>query len=66
MSEGKPKVVLRDYEPEPIPLHLVHAGQALLPLKMRRFMEFAASRLRKSLVTDLAKLGTPPMKKRSG
>jgi DNA-binding transcriptional LysR family regulator len=59
VSEGKLKVVLRDYEPEPIPVHLVHAGQALMPLKMRRFMEFAASRLRKSLVAGLAKLGTP-------
>jgi hypothetical protein len=37
----------------------VNAGQTLVPLKMRRFMEFAASRLRKSLAADLAKLDTP-------
>jgi DNA-binding transcriptional LysR family regulator len=56
VAEGKLKVVLQDYEPEPIPVHLVHAGQALVPLKMRRFMEFAGSRLRRSLAADLAKL----------
>jgi DNA-binding transcriptional LysR family regulator len=59
VAEGKLKVVLRDYEPDPIPAHLVHAGQALMPLKMRRFLEFAASRLRKWLAADLAKLDAP-------
>jgi hypothetical protein len=37
-------------------VHLVHPGQAILPLKLRRFTEFATSRLRKSLAADLAKL----------
>src|ERR1700704_3014953 len=44
VAEGKLRLVLRDYEPDPIPVHLVHAGQALMPLKMRRLLEFAASR----------------------
>ena len=29
---------------------VIHAGQALLPLKMRSFVEFAAPRLRKALI----------------
>jgi DNA-binding transcriptional LysR family regulator len=59
VAAGKLRLVLQDYEPDPIPVHLVHAGQAILPLKLRRFMEFAASRLRKSLAADLAKLSAP-------
>ncbi|MDY0885895.1 LysR family transcriptional regulator [Dongia soli] len=59
VAEGKLKVVLQDYEPEPIPVHIVHAGQTLVPLKTRRFMEFAAPRLRKSLAVELAKLDAP-------
>ena len=56
VAAGKLRLVLQDYEPDPIPVHLMHAGQTILPLKLRRFMEFAASRLRKSLAADLAKL----------
>ena len=56
VGDGKLRVVLREHEPDPVPVHLVHAGQGLLPLKMRRFLEFAAPRMRKSLASDLAKL----------
>jgi DNA-binding transcriptional LysR family regulator len=59
VAAGKLRLILQDYEPDPIPVHLVHAGQAILPLKLRRFTEFAASRLRKSLAADLAKLTAP-------
>ncbi len=59
VAAGKLKLVLQDYEPDPIPVHLMHAGQTILPLKLRRFTEFAASRLRKSLAADLAKLSAP-------
>ena len=59
VAAGKLRLVLQDYEPDPIPVHRVHAGQAILPVKLRRFMEFAASRLRKSLAADLAKLSAP-------
>ena len=58
VAAGKLRLV-QDYEPDPIPVHLVHPGQAILPLKLRRFTEFAASRLRKSLAADLAKLSAP-------
>jgi DNA-binding transcriptional LysR family regulator len=56
VSEGKLSLVLQDFEPEPTPVHIVHAGQALLPLKLRLFVDFAVSRLRKSLDDDLAQL----------
>jgi DNA-binding transcriptional LysR family regulator len=38
--------ILRDFEPEPLPVSLVHAGQGRLPLKMRSFLDHAVSRLR--------------------
>lgn len=56
VSEGKLSLILQDFEPELTPVHIVHARQALLPLKLRLFVDFAASRLRKSLDDDLAKL----------
>ena len=56
ISEGKLKVVLTEFEPEPSPVHILHPGQGLLPLKMRRFLEFAVPRLRKALTEDQNKL----------
>ena len=38
--------VLRDFEPAPLPISLVYAGHARLPLKLRAFLDFAAPRLR--------------------
>src|SRR5579863_1924068 len=46
---GKLRIVLQKYEPEPVPVHLVHATRGQMPLKMRRFLDFAAPRLRKAL-----------------
>jgi DNA-binding transcriptional LysR family regulator len=59
VEAGKLRVILENYEPDPTPVHMVHAGLAILPLKLRRFMEFAAPRLRKSLAADLAKVSAP-------
>jgi DNA-binding transcriptional LysR family regulator len=56
VEEGKLKIVLQDFEPPAIPIHLIHAHQGLLPLKMRRFLDFAAPRIRKSLLESQAKL----------
>lgn len=52
VRQGKLKIVLEDYEPDPVPVHLLHASQSLLPLKMRRFLDFAAPRLRIRLDAD--------------
>jgi DNA-binding transcriptional LysR family regulator len=49
VSDGTLRVILRDFEPEPLPVHLVHVGQLLLPLKLRAFLDFAAPRLKASL-----------------
>jgi DNA-binding transcriptional LysR family regulator len=46
---GKLRIVLQKYELEPAPVHLVHATRGQMPLKMRRFLDFAAPRLRKAL-----------------
>jgi len=38
--------VLRDFEPAPLPISLVYAGHARLPVKLRAFLDFATPRLR--------------------
>jgi DNA-binding transcriptional LysR family regulator len=49
VAEGTLQIVLSEFEAPPIPVNLIHAGQGALPLKTRRFIEFAAPRLRKAL-----------------
>jgi DNA-binding transcriptional LysR family regulator len=50
----KVELVLEAFEPEPSPVHLVHAGGGLLPLKLRAFLDFAAPRLR-AVLTGLSR-----------
>jgi DNA-binding transcriptional LysR family regulator len=47
---GRLRLLLQPYEPEPAPLHLVHAARGQMPLKMRLFIDFAAPRLREALL----------------
>jgi DNA-binding transcriptional LysR family regulator len=47
------RIVLETYEPAPVPVHLVHASRGQMPLKMRRFLDFAVPRLRQTL-SDIA------------
>lgn len=49
VAAGALKLVLEDFEPEPAPIHLVHLARGQMPLKMRRFLDFAAPRLRVSV-----------------
>lgn len=49
LERGDLEIVLAPFEPAPTPIHLVHVGHARMPLKTRRFLDFAAPRLRKSL-----------------
>lgn len=51
LREGKLALVLEEFEPEPWPVSLVHAGLGLLPLKLRAFIDFAAPALRKRLAS---------------
>jgi hypothetical protein len=52
VEEGKLVIVLREFESDPMPVTVIHAGQSLLLLKMRSFLEFAVPRLRRSLPTN--------------
>jgi DNA-binding transcriptional LysR family regulator len=49
IDAGKLRIVLQKYEVEPVPIHLVHVSRGQMPLKLRRFLDFAVPRLRKSL-----------------
>lgn len=49
LRSGKLVQVLQKFDVEPIPVHLVHAARGQLPLKMRVFLDFAASQLRSAL-----------------
>lgn len=49
VAAGSLRLLLQEFEPEPLPVHLVHAGQAQLRLKLRAFLDFAAPRLKGSL-----------------
>jgi DNA-binding transcriptional LysR family regulator len=49
LRAGALRRVLRRFEPAPMPVSLVHAGQGRLPLKLRAFIDFAAPRLKQRL-----------------
>lgn len=49
VREGKLKVLLEEFEFEPVPVHMIHVSRNLMPIKLRRFIDFATPRLRKSL-----------------
>jgi DNA-binding transcriptional LysR family regulator len=51
IADGRLVPVLRDFEPEPFPVHLLHTGQAIMPLKLRAFADFATQRLKNRLAT---------------
>ena len=44
---GRLKIVLADFEPAPIPVHLVYVAGRKAPAKVRSFVDFAVERLRK-------------------
>jgi DNA-binding transcriptional LysR family regulator len=45
----KLKFILQEFEIEPIPVHVVHLSQNGMPLKLRRFIDFAVPKLRQML-----------------
>ncbi len=53
VADGRLQVVLGAFEAEPFPVHLVHAGQGILPLKTRAFLDLAAPMLRKALAAKV-------------
>lgn len=46
LLDGQLQTVLEDYEPEPLPIHLVHTEGRRAPAKVRSFIDFARQRLR--------------------
>lgn len=50
------QIVLERFEPEPAPVSLVHSERGQMPIKMRRFMDFAVPRLR-SVLLELGEAG---------
>lgn len=46
LVSGALKTVLEEFEPEPLPIHLVHAEGRRAPAKVRAFVDFARDRLR--------------------
>jgi DNA-binding transcriptional LysR family regulator len=49
IRDGKLVSLLRGFAPESLPVHLVHTGPPLVPLKMRAFLDFASPRLKAGL-----------------
>jgi DNA-binding transcriptional LysR family regulator len=49
IDAGYLQLILRDFEPELAPIHLVHAARGAMPVNMRRFLDFAVPRFRNSL-----------------
>lgn len=51
VKTGALAVLLSNFEPAPLSVNLVHAGERLLPLKLRAFLDFATPRLKARLAS---------------
>jgi DNA-binding transcriptional LysR family regulator len=51
LRRGALVIALKEFEPPPLPVHVVHAGERPLPLKVRSFLDFLGPRLRAALVS---------------
>ncbi|MYM22668.1 LysR family transcriptional regulator [Duganella sp. FT135W] len=49
VSAGKLKYILQEFEVDPIPVHLVYLSREGMPVKLRRFIDYAAPQLRELL-----------------
>jgi len=49
IERGELRLILTDYEPAPVPIHVLHTSRGQMPLKMRRFLDFAVPKLRATL-----------------
>ena len=52
---GRLQIVLAEFEPEPVPVHLVHVAGRMAPAKLRAFIDFAVERLRAEPVLSSAR-----------
>lgn len=49
LRDGSLRIVLADFEVEPLPVHLLYAQRGAPPAKTRLFLDFAAGRIREAL-----------------
>jgi DNA-binding transcriptional LysR family regulator len=49
IKAGTLECILQEFEIEPLPVHVVHISRNVMPLKLRRFLDFAVPRLRERL-----------------
>lgn len=49
IKAGTLEFILQEFEVEPLPVHVVHISRNVMPLKLRRFLDFAVPRLRERL-----------------
>jgi DNA-binding transcriptional LysR family regulator len=49
IDAGTLQIILESFEPEPVPVNLVHASRGQMPIKLRSFLDFATPRLREAL-----------------
>lgn len=52
VQAGRLRIIFEAFEPEPVPVSLVHSTRGQMPLKMRSFLDFAVPRL-KRILADL-------------
>jgi DNA-binding transcriptional LysR family regulator len=52
IAEKKLTLLIREFEPPPLPVHLVYASGRLVPQKLRAFLDFVLPRLKAKLVFD--------------
>jgi DNA-binding transcriptional LysR family regulator len=53
VKAGGLTILLKDFEPAPLPVSIVHLGGTLQPLKIRTFVDYATPQLRSRLASDL-------------
>lgn len=49
LADRRLQLVREDFEPEPMPVNLVHVARGQMPLKMRRFLDFSTPISRQAL-----------------
>ncbi len=49
VGAGKLRFILEEFEVDPIPVHLVYLSRDMMPMKLRRFIDFAVPKLREAL-----------------
>jgi DNA-binding transcriptional LysR family regulator len=49
VGSGKLRFILEEFEVDPLPVHLIYLSRDMMPMKLRRFIDFAVPKLREAL-----------------